>query len=179
MAKIHVIKGDITKDKYSAVVNGANRDLVSGGGIFEAIHKAAGPELLKECKGLGGCEMGEAKITKAYKLPSEYVIHTVSPVYGQEDGLEDDYLKLCYKNSLRLADDNALESIAFPNLSTGLYRYPKDEASEIALESIHEYFQKNPGSKIKDVYVISFTEKDMAFVNQAIRDLNIDLEQNA
>lgn len=176
MSRIKAIIGDITAKKYDAIVNGANRDLVSGGGVFKAIHSVAGPQLLEECQGLGGAKLGEAKITKGYKLPSPFVIHTVGPVYGQEDGLEDEYLESCYHQALSLADERKLKTIAFPNLSTGLYRYPKDEAAEIALSAIAEYFKDNPGSSLETVYLVSFNAKDYAFVRQAVRDLGLPVE---
>ena len=123
--------GDITKYKVDAIVNAANSSLLGGGGVDGAIHKAAGSELLEECKTLNGCEIGQAKITKGYNLPAKYVIHTVGPVYGQENGQEASMLADCYVNSIQLAYNHGLKSIAFPAISTGAYGYPLSEAGEI------------------------------------------------
>lgn len=178
MTKLKTIIGDITKEDYDAVVCGANRDLVSGGGVFKAIHQAAGPGLLKECRSLGGARQGEAKITKGYDLPARYVIHTVGPIYGQENGQEDEYLEACYFESLKLAEEKGLKTVAFPNLSTGLYRYPKDEAAEIALRSINGYIEANPQSGLETIYLVSFNKKDFSYVERAVSDLGLKQEDN-
>ena len=139
---ILVTKGDITKMKADCIVNAANCSLLGGGGVDGAIHRAAGPELLEECRTLDGCHTGEAKITGAYKLPAKYVIHTVGPIY---DGDEDDpkLLAACYKNSLDLARSKGAHSIIFPNISTGVYGYPKDEAAGIAMGTVASWFKAN------------------------------------
>ena len=135
MAQIEIVQADITQLEVDAIVNAANANLAEGAGVCGAIHRAAGPELLDECLKLGGCPTGEARITGGYRLPARYVIHAVGPVWrGGEHG-EDRLLASCYRNSIRLAEDHELESIAFPAISCGIYGYPLDAAASIALES--------------------------------------------
>jgi len=140
--KLTVIKDDITKLKVDAIVNAANKSLLVGGGVDGAIHAVAGPELLEECKKLGGCNVGEAKITKGYNLPAKYVIHTVGPVHGQENGREEELLCACYENSLMVAKEKGIKTIAFPCISTGVFSFPKDKASEIALRTTSNFIGK-------------------------------------
>ena len=141
--KIEIIKGDITQLKVDAIVNAANRTLLGGGGVDGAIHRKAGTELLEACRSLNGCETGEAKITKGFNLPSKYVIHTVGPIWGGGMSGEPELLAQCYKNVLTLATNYSLETIVFPNISTGIYGYPKDEAAEIAKFEVEKYLSKN------------------------------------
>jgi len=176
MTKIKIIQGDITTIKVDAVVNGANRDLISGGGVFAAIHKAAGSELLGKCKSMGMCHTGEIKVTPAYQMPAKNIIHTVCPVYGSENGLEDKMLFDCYKKSLSSAKRRKLKSIAFPNLSTGNYRYPKDEALEIAITTINDFIRNNPDSSLEEIYIILFTEKDLKIALKIAKELNVKID---
>lgn len=157
MTKITLVKGDITKQKVDAIVNAANKSLLGGGGVDGAIHRAAGPKLLKECNKLGGCQTGEAKITKGYNLPAKYIIHTVGPIYGKENGKEAELLASCYKNSLLLAKKYKIKTIAFPAISTGAYGYPKKEAAEIALKTIKEFI--NNDDWFEEIKLVVFSEE--------------------
>jgi len=137
--EIEIIRGDITKLDADAIVNAANTTLLGGGGVDGAIHRAAGPELVAECRRLGGCEPGEAKLTRGYRLPASFVIHTVGPIWhgGKRD--EAQILANCYRNSLQLAVENEIKTIAFPAISCGVYGYPIEEAAEIALKTTREF----------------------------------------
>ena len=139
MARIEVIQADITTLQVDAIVNAANNSLLGGGGVDGAIHRAAGPELLEACRFLHGCETGEAKITPGFRLPAQYVIHTVGPVWQGGNEGESRLLEGCYRNCLLLALDKGLHSIAFPSISTGVYGFPKEQAARIALSVMHEY----------------------------------------
>ena len=160
-AELIAIKGDITKLEVDAIVNAANHTLLGGGGVDGAIHRAAGRELYKECKTLGGCKTGEAKITRGYKLPAKHVIHTVGPIYGREKGRESELLAGCYRNSLRIAAEHDLKTVAFPNISTGVYGYPIEEASRIAVDTVKKFLEGEP-HQIEKVYFVSFNDHDLA-----------------
>lgn len=140
---ITLFRGDITTLKVDAIVNAANRTLLGGGGVDGAIHRAAGPELLEACRLLNGCETGKAKLTPGFLLPASYVIHTVGPVWQDGKNREEELLQGCYTNSLKLALDNGIKSIAFPNISTGVYGFPKVLAAEIAIASVKAFLEKH------------------------------------
>lgn len=152
---IEVITGDITNLEVDAIVNAANSSLLGGGGVDGAIHRAAGPLLVKFCKRLDGCRTGEAKISPGFELPARYVIHTVGPVWRGGDGYEAKLLAACYRNSFELALENDVRSIAFPAISTGVYGYPKQEAAEIAIAAMREY-----ESRFERVIACCFSEAD-------------------
>ena len=158
MSNIQFHVGDITKLAVDAIVNAANSSLLGGGGVDGAIHRAAGPELLEECRTLNGCRTGEAKITGGYNLPAKHVIHTVGPIYsGSKYDAED--LRNCYWNSLEVARNNDLHSIAFPGISTGVYGYPKREAAEIALATVKEWLDEHADYEM-EVTIVNFSQAD-------------------
>ncbi len=162
---IKIVKGDITKIKAEAIVNAANNTLLGGGGVDGAIHGAAGPGLLKECKTLGGCETGEAKITKGYNLSAKFVIHTVGPIWQGGKAGEAELLKNCYLNSLKLAQENKIKSIAFPAISTGVYGYPFDQAAKIAIVTVKNFIDQNPDIFEELIFVLYSEDDYLTFRN--------------
>ncbi len=154
------VQGDITRQQVDVIVNAANTTLLGGGGVDGAIHRAAGPELIEECRGIGGCPTGEARITQGYRLPAKYVIHTVGPVWSGGNRGEPELLRTCYVNSLRLASEHGLRSIAFPSISTGAYRFPIEQAARIAVESVQEALGKP--TSIELVRFVCFSVSDLA-----------------
>jgi len=156
--RIEVILGDITKQRVDAIVNAANTTLLGGGGVDGAIHRPAGPKLLEECRTLGGCPTGEARITKGYNLPAKYVIHTVGPVWQGGKRGEDDSLASCYRNSLALAVRQGAKTIAFPCVSTGAYGFPYERAAEIALAEVRRFLEAHASPE--KVMFVCFLKRD-------------------
>jgi len=163
---IHAIKADITTLKADAIVNAANSSLLGGGGVDGAIHRAAGPELLRECRTLGGCRTGEAKITKGYRLPASFVIHTVGPVWHGGTRGEAELLASCYRNSLKLAAENHCRTIAFPSISTGIYGYPVEQGAVIATATVREALADEPC--IEELLFCCFSEHDLEVYNKLL-----------
>jgi O-acetyl-ADP-ribose deacetylase (regulator of RNase III) len=166
--RIEVQKGDITKLKVDAIVNAANTSLLGGGGVDGTIHRAAGPELLEFNRKLGGCQTGEAKISPGFKLPAKYIIHTVGPVWNGGKNNEDKLLANCYKNSLRLAVENGVRSIAFPAISTGVYRFPLERATKIAISEVKKFLEKN--KSIEKVIFVCFDEETYRVYQKVLKD---------
>jgi len=159
--KIEVQQGDITQVQVDAIVNAANRSLQGGGGVDGAIHRAAGAQLLEECRSIGGCPTGEARITGGYRLPARYVIHTVGPVYkASEEDRAAALLSQCYRNSLQLAVEHEVRSIAFPAISCGVYGYPIEKACRIAVDTVADFLAKHRDASLEKVYFVLFSAGD-------------------
>lgn len=164
--RIEAVLGDITEQDVDAVVNAANQSLLGGGGVDGAIHRAAGPELLAECKTLGGCPTGDAKATGGYRLPARWVIHAVGPGWRGGGHGEADLLASCYRRSLEVADDLGARSIAFPGISTGVYGYPKDEAATVAVETI----RATPTTSVELVRLVAFDEETLRLLEDRLAE---------
>jgi O-acetyl-ADP-ribose deacetylase (regulator of RNase III) len=164
--RIELRQGDITRLDVDAIVNAANETLLGGGGVDGAIHRAAGPELLAECRTLGGCPTGQAKITRGYRLPARHVIHTVGPVWRGGGRGEDELLANCYRNSLALAVEHGLRSVAFPSISTGVYGFPIERAARIALREMDAVLQRN--NSLERVIAVTYSARDAAVYRAAM-----------
>ncbi len=167
-AGLRAIRGDITSLAVDAIVNAANSSLLGGGGVDGAIHRAAGPELLQECRALHGCETGDAKITKGYRLAAKHVIHTVGPVWHGGNNNEAELLASCYHNSLQLAASAGLRTIAFPCISTGIYGFPAAPAASIAVTTVREFVRSDP--TLEDVVFCCFSAEDLELYQRALSD---------
>lgn len=168
MTKITAVLGDITTQTTEAIVNAANETLLGGGGVDGAIHDAAGPELLEECRKLDGCPTGEARITNGYRLPAEYIIHTVGPIYAVKKERAPVYLAACYKHSLDLAHAHLIRSVAFPSISTGAYGYPIDEAAPIAIATVRSWIKMHPDA-LDEVRFVLHREEDLKHYEMLLR----------
>ena len=164
-----VVQGDITRQEVDAIVNAANESLLGGGGVDGAIHRAAGPELLKECRGIGGCPTGEARITRGYRLPARHVIHTVGPRWHGGARGEPEKLAACYRNALGLAVANQLKTIAFPGISTGVYGYPLEDATRIAVTTVAEVLKDEPS--IEQVRFVTFGEQAIETAKRVLAEV--------
>lgn len=165
MKKLSIIKGDIVRSKAQAIVNAANTSLLGGGGVDGAIHKAAGKSLLEECETLGGCKTGEAKMTGGYKLKADYVIHTPGPIWRGGHYQEEELLANCYRNCLALAVENEIKTIAFPSISTGVYRFPVDLAAKIAIRETTTFLQQH--DEIEEIILVCFDDNHLEQYEEA------------
>ena len=167
---MNLFKGDITQLEVDAIVNAANKSLLGGGGVDGAIHRAAGPELIEECETLGGCETGEAKLTKGYNLKAEYVIHTVGPIWHGGTNMEDQYLFNCYKESLLLATHHGIKTIAFPNISTGIFGYPKELAADTAITAVKAHQRSH--KRLEEVTFCCFDDENYDIYDALFKDVD-------
>lgn len=172
--RIDIIDDDVTRQQVDAIVNAANTSLLGGGGVDGAIHRAAGPELVAECQMLNGCKTGEAKLTKGYRLPAKYVIHTVGPVWRGGNANEDQLLRNCYINSLTVAVEHQIATLAFPSISTGIYGFPIERASNIALQTVKAFLEEHPS--IRKVVFVCFGQRDYQIYQQAAASILRDDE---
>ena len=163
--QLEAVLGDITKERVDAIVNAANQSLLGGGGVDGAIHRAAGPELLEECRGLGGCDVGDAKATSAYRLPARWVIHTVGPRWRGGGKGEEELLASCYRRSLEVADELGARSVAFPSISTGAYGYPKTEAARVAVDTI-----RSTPTAVELVRLVAFDEATLGLYQERLSE---------
>ncbi len=164
---MEVVQGDITKYTVDAIVNAANSSLLGGGGVDGAIHRAAGPELLAECRTLNGCQTGDAKLTKGYRLPARYIIHTVGPVWHGGNNREPELLASCYRRSLEIATELGLHSVAFPNISTGIYGFPKELACSIAIKTVRDFLEQRETS-IREIQFVCFDDDNYRLYQQKL-----------
>ena len=165
--QIKVVQTDITKLEVDAIVNAANKSLLGGGGVDGAIHRAAGPDLLEECRGLNGCQTGNAKITKGYNLLAKHVIHTVGPVWNGGKYDEEQLLASCYEESLKLAIENNCKTIAYPNISTGIYGFPKKPAAKIAISTVKDFLEKD--QSIKEILFVCFDDENYNIYSELLK----------
>lgn len=168
-SRIELVRGDITEQEVDAIVNAANTTLLGGGGVDGAIHRRGGPEILEECRKLGGCATGDAKITTAGRLPARYVIHAVGPVYRDGRHGEPEKLASAYRRSLEVALENGCRTVAFPSISTGAYRYPIRDAARIALSTVREFLEQHPDIEL--ARFVLFSDRDLAVYEEAAREL--------
>ncbi len=168
-SRISVIEGDITQQQVDAIVNAANSSLLGGGGVDGAIHRAAGSQLLEECKKLNGCQTGDAKITRGYKLPAKWVIHTVGPVWRGGNNGEDELLASCYRRCMELAEQHDIQTIAFPAISTGAYGFPMERATKIAVREIGSFLKKNPS--FEQVRFVCFSKNSFDCYLRAMKEI--------
>ena len=167
--RIAVVDGDITRQRVDAIVNAANTTLLGGGGVDGAIHRAAGPELLAECRALGGCATGQAKITRGYKLPAKWVIHTVGPVWQDGSQGEDELLANCYRNCFALVEQHGIKTVAFPAISTGVYGFPQERAARIAVRKTRSFLEQN--SSVEKVVLVCFGSSALKIYEAAAREI--------